>query len=108
LPCSMPTIGTIKRSGPSTRRIRHTWVLPWAILPEVDYLLAAHVGAQAEEAFLADLASGLYGVEWGDEGDLVRARQLCTRYRSLRLGLVDGWWSRLPNGWARRPSRHST
>jgi predicted nucleic acid-binding protein len=67
-----------------------TWVLPWAILPEVDYLLAAHVGARAEEAFLADLASGLYGVEWGDEGDLVRARQLCTRYRSFRLRLVDG------------------
>jgi predicted nucleic acid-binding protein len=67
-----------------------TWVLPWAILPEVDYLLMAHVSQRAQEAFLADLASGLYEVEWGDEGDLARARELCTRYRILRLGLVDG------------------
>jgi uncharacterized protein len=67
-----------------------TWVLPWAILPEVEYLLMAHVSQRAQEAFLADLASGLYEVEWGDEGDLARARELCTRYRSLRLGLVDG------------------
>jgi hypothetical protein len=66
------------------------WILPWAVLPEVDYLLLAHVSARAEEAFVADLASGLYGVEWGEEADLTRARELCTRYRALRLGLVDG------------------
>jgi len=47
-------------------------------------------GARAEEAFLADLASGLYGVEWGDKRDLNRARDLCAKYRALRLGLVDG------------------
>jgi len=67
-----------------------SWILPWAILPEVDYLLTAHVSARAEEAFLADLASGLYGVEWGNEADLPRARAVCAKYRALRLGLVDG------------------
>jgi predicted nucleic acid-binding protein len=66
------------------------WVLPWAILPEVDYLLAAHVGPHAEEAFVADLAAGLYRVEWGSEADLERAQRLALRYRSLKLGLVDG------------------
>ena len=65
------------------------WVLPWAILPEVDYLLSAHVGSRAEEAFLADLASGVFSVEWGEEGDLVEARKLCQRHRALKLGLVD-------------------
>lgn len=65
------------------------WVLPWAVLPEVDYLLAEHVGAKAAAAFLADLAAGAYAVEWGDEGDLERAHALCTRYRALALGLVD-------------------
>jgi len=30
------------------------WVLPWAILPEVDYLLGEHVGARAEERFVSD------------------------------------------------------
>ncbi len=66
------------------------WVLPWAILPEVDYLLAEHVGSRAEHAFRADLAAGAYALEWGDEADLIRAHALCTRHRGLRLGLVDG------------------
>lgn len=66
------------------------WILPWAILPEVDYLLTAHVGQKAEEAFLADLAASVYRVEWGDEADLERAREIAHRYRSLKLGLVDG------------------
>ena len=66
------------------------WVLPCATLPEIDYLLAEHVGPRAAEEFLADLASGAFAVEWGEQVDLVRARELCTRYKSLRLGLVDG------------------
>lgn len=66
------------------------WILPWAILPEVDYLLAAHVGADTELAFLRDLAEGRYVVEAGGEDDLARAYELCTQYRDLRLGLVDG------------------
>jgi predicted nucleic acid-binding protein len=39
------------------------WILPWAVLPEVDYLVAAHLGAKAQEAFLADLAEGAFSVE---------------------------------------------
>lgn len=65
------------------------WVLPWAILPEVDYLLATHVGQDAEQAFLADLAAGAYRVEWGSGADLERAREIAGRYRGLKLGLVD-------------------
>ena len=65
------------------------WVLPWSILPEVDYLLANHVGVRAQQAFLDDLSSGVFDVEWGGEADLGRAAELHRRYRSLRLGLVD-------------------
>jgi hypothetical protein len=65
-------------------------VLPWAVLPEVDYLLASQIGARAEEAFLADLAEGALSVEWGRDQDLAEAERFCTRYRSLHLGLVDG------------------
>jgi uncharacterized protein len=65
------------------------WVLPWAILPEVDYLLAAHVGRRAEEAFVADLAAGSFAVEWGDEDDLAEANRICRRHKALGLGLVD-------------------
>jgi predicted nucleic acid-binding protein len=69
---------------------REPWIFPWAILPEVDYLLTAHVGIDAELAFLRDLAEGRYLVESGAEADLPRAHELCARYRDLRLGLVDG------------------
>jgi len=66
------------------------WVIPWAVLPEADYLIASHVGARAQEAFVADLASGGFTVEWGDPSDLERANELGRRYRALKLGLVDG------------------
>ncbi len=66
------------------------WVLPWAILPEVDYLLASRVGSVAQIAFLSDVASGAFAVEWGDPGDMIRAHQLCTQYADLDIGLVDG------------------
>jgi hypothetical protein len=65
------------------------WVLPWAVLPETDYLLENHVGAEAARAFRADLADGLFAVEWGEQRDLLRAHELCERYRDLALGLVD-------------------
>jgi predicted nucleic acid-binding protein len=66
------------------------WVLPWAILPEIDHLLTNHVGPDVERAFLRDLAEGRWAVEWGQETDLTRARELCERYLDLHLGLVDG------------------
>ena len=65
------------------------WILPWAILPEVDYLVAAHLGVKAQNVLLADLADGAFSVEWGRDEDLAVARRIHTRYRSLRLGLVD-------------------
>lgn len=65
------------------------WVLPWAILPEVDYLAATTLGAAVQEAFLNDLADGLYTVEFGDADDLAAAARLHARHRTLRLGLVD-------------------
>ena len=65
------------------------WLVPWAVLPEVDYLLATHVGRRAQNAFLADLAQGAFSVEWGETADVVRAAAIDRKYRDLRLGLVD-------------------
>ena len=65
------------------------WVLPWVTLPEIDYLLGAHVGASAQHAFLADLSDGTYAVEWGREEDMDDALRITRRYKALRLGLVD-------------------
>jgi predicted nucleic acid-binding protein len=71
------------------RRSPYEWLLPWAILPEVDYLLGEHVGERSRERFGADLATGAWAVEWGDPVDLVRAEAIARRHRGLRLGLVD-------------------
>jgi uncharacterized protein len=65
------------------------WVLPWAILPEVDYLVATELGRKAQETWLADLADGAFVVEWGRDGDLPSAQRIDRRYKSLHLGLVD-------------------
>ena len=65
------------------------WVLPWAILPEVDYLIAKYLGVKSQERFLSDLAEGLLSVAWGDERDLVAAHRINARYASLGLGFVD-------------------
>lgn len=78
------------------RSLRHAfeasrggWVLPWAILPEVDYLAATRLGAAVEVAFLADLAEGAFAIEWGGGEDLARAYELARRHKALQLGLVD-------------------
>lgn len=64
------------------------WILPWAILPEVDYLLSRDLPA-ARTAFLADLEAAAWSVEWGDPRDLARAGEIDRRYADLSLGLVD-------------------
>lgn len=65
------------------------WVVPWAVLPEVDYLVSSHVGDEAARAFMADVAEGIYAIDWGLPADLARAYDLNQRYRALGLGLVD-------------------
>jgi uncharacterized protein len=65
------------------------WVLPWAILPEVDYLADKKLGAVASAAWLENLAAGAFVVEWGRDADLVRAQALARKYASLSMGLVD-------------------
>lgn len=65
------------------------WVIPWAVLPELDYLLASRAGADAQLAVMDDVATGNYRVDWGETGDMRRAAELAHRYHNLRLGLVD-------------------
>lgn len=65
------------------------WILPWAILPEVDYLLLKTLGRRAQRLFVEDVAEGRYRVEWPDDQDLLRASEVDERYDDLELGLVD-------------------
>lgn len=66
-----------------------SWVLPWAILPEVDHLLATRAPASVQAAFMRDITDGAWSIEWAEDGDLKRARELQERHEALRLGLVD-------------------
>lgn len=65
------------------------WVLPWAILPEVDHIAASRLGCDVARAFRADVASGAWAVEWDGSADLRRALELDERHADLELGLVD-------------------
>jgi predicted nucleic acid-binding protein len=65
------------------------WVIPWAVLPEVDHLAHRRLGCRVAAAFFEDLAAGRLAVEWGDPRDLRRASALDAAYADLELGLVD-------------------
>ena len=71
------------------RNYRSEWVLPWAILPELDHVVPNRLGPLAASAFRADLAEGRYDIAWGRAEDLRRAHELHVRYRDLDIGLVD-------------------
>ena len=65
------------------------WIIPWAVLPEVDYLASTRLGARVHELWLADLAAGVFVVKWGTDDDLRAAQAIVQTHRSLELGLVD-------------------
>lgn len=66
-----------------------SWVLPWTILPEVDYLLLKYLGPRVARAFVEDLSEGRWIIDWEGPDDLQRASALCSTFPSLDLGLVD-------------------
>ena len=66
-----------------------SWVIPWAVLPEVDYILANHLGEKVRRAFLGDVAAGAFSVIWGSDADLARAVEIDSLYATLKIGLVD-------------------
>ena len=65
------------------------WLLPWAILPEVDHIVTARLGRNAALRFREDVGQGLFTVEWNGAADIVRALELDALYADLDLGLVD-------------------
>lgn len=77
-------------------RVVHWWrqesrqvLLPVSILPEVCYLLQKRIGAEAEHAFVAAVASKEFCVEPLEEVDLGRAADLMRVYQDARIGFVD-------------------
>jgi uncharacterized protein len=66
------------------------WIIPWAVLPEVDYLAATRMGAEVARAFIDDLRDGAFRVDANVEKDLPRAAEIGKKYAALSIGLVDG------------------
>lgn len=66
------------------------WVVPWAVLPELDYMVARRLGRATVATLRLDLAEGRFPIEWGTPQDLHRALEIDRTYRDLSLGLVDG------------------
>jgi predicted nucleic acid-binding protein len=65
------------------------WIVPWAVLPELDYLAAKCMSEDVARAFLEDVRDGAFRVDAHVEKDLARAAALRRKYGALSLGLVD-------------------
>jgi uncharacterized protein len=64
-------------------------LLPVAILSEIDYLITAKLGVQAELDLLDDILGGAFTLEPFTLADLRRSRELIAQYNTLNLGLAD-------------------
>jgi predicted nucleic acid-binding protein len=64
------------------------YLIPAAILGEIAYMVEERLGFKVMDLFLADLASGAYSLECGED-QLPRARQLASKYHNLPLGFTD-------------------
>ena len=70
-------------------RERGIIILPALVLAELDYLLLAHLGVDAELGLLEDIASGAFVLEPLTSEDVARCREILERYRDLKPGLAD-------------------
>lgn len=59
------------------------------VLAEVDYLVARHVGVEAEVSMLNEVAVGAYTLAAFGANDVDRSRQLIDQYRDVEIGLAD-------------------
>ena len=59
------------------------------VLAELDYLLTTRVGLAAEFALLDEVSRGAYRLEPFDQEDVAAARDVVSRYDTLRIGLAD-------------------
>jgi uncharacterized protein len=85
----------LNRADPDHRSVRESlesdrgpYLVPAGILAEVAYLVERRLGLQVLDRFLADLESGGFSLDCGEQA-LPRIRELISRYEDLRLGFAD-------------------
>jgi predicted nucleic acid-binding protein len=64
-------------------------VVPITVLPEVCYLLSAHLGAYTEVEFARSVQQGEVKVEFLKREDLARTIEVMQKYSDIALGFVD-------------------
>jgi predicted nucleic acid-binding protein len=64
-------------------------IVPVSVLPEAAYLLAAHLGAKAEQRLVQSIVTGEMEVEELTIPDLRRSLELMRRYEDAQIGFVD-------------------
>lgn len=71
------------------RRATPPLLLSPFVLAELDYLLARHVGSQAQTALLQEVIRGAYQLEPFGAADVKAASEVIDRYAGLRIGLAN-------------------
>jgi hypothetical protein len=66
-----------------------TWIASPFVLADLDYLLAAEVGAEAEASLLDEVARGVYRLETFSASEVATSLEIIKRYRDLEIGLAD-------------------
>ena len=64
-------------------------IVPITVLPEIDYLIAKHLGIRVETAMLRDIVAGEFKLEPVLEADVARAIDLIEQYADADIGFVD-------------------
>lgn len=71
------------------KRSRAELIVSIAVLPEAAYLLAAHLGVEAEQKLIHSFVNGEMTLEQLTPQDLQRTLELLNRYAAARIGFVD-------------------
>jgi uncharacterized protein len=64
-------------------------IVPVTVLPEVCYLIAAHLGASAEVQFVQSVQRGELKLEFLRKEDVTRTVEVMEKYADAELGFVD-------------------
>lgn len=64
------------------------YIVPMGIMAEIAYLVETRLGASVMDAFLQDLETGEFSLDFGGE-DIPRIRELAAKYHDLPLGFAD-------------------
>ena len=64
-------------------------IVPVSVLPEVCYLISAHLGATAEVQFMRSVQRGELKLEFLKKEDIARTVEVMDKYLDADLGFVD-------------------